>query len=81
MRVMRAGMAGSGTLVWKRTVKGSTISTASMVANQPFWGDLKSARLMRSKENFTAFASNGSPLWNLTFCRSFTSHTRSLTSL
>ena len=41
---MRAGMAGSGTLVWKRTVVGSTTSTRSMVLNQPFWGDLKSAR-------------------------------------
>ena len=52
-----------------------------MVLNQPFCGDLKSARLMRSKENFTAVASNGSPLWNLTPWRSFTSQTLSLTSL
>ena len=81
MSVMRAGMAGSGTLVWKRTVKGSTISTCSMVLNQPFCGDLKSGRWMRSAENFTAVASKASPLWNFTPCRSFTSHTLSLTSL
>ena len=81
MRVMRAGMAGSGTLVWKRTVEGSTISTRSMVPNQPFCGDLKSARLMRSNENLTALASKGSPLWNFTPGRSLTSHTLSLTSL
>ena len=81
MRVMRAGIAGSGTLVWKRTVEGSTTSTRSIVPNQPFCGDLKSARLMRSKENFTAFASKGSPLWNFTPWRSLASHTLSLTSL
>ena len=81
MRVMRAGMAGSGTLVWNRAVKGSTTSTRSMVPNQPFCGDLKSARLMRSNENFTASASKASPLWNFTPWRSLTSHTFSLTSL
>ena len=81
MSVMRAGIAGSGTLVWKRTVAASTISTRSMVLNQPFCGDLKSGRWMRSTENFTASASKGSPLWNCTPRRSFTSHIRSPTSL
>ena len=81
MSVIRAGIEGSGTLVWNRTVKGSTISTASIVLNQPFCGDLKSPRLMRSKENFTAVASKTSPLWNFTPCRSLTSHTLSPTSL
>ena len=36
---------------------------------------------MRSNENLTALASNGSPLWNFTPERSLTSHTFSLTSL
>jgi hypothetical protein len=36
---------------------------------------------MRSNENFTAVASNASPLWNFTPWRSFTSHTLSLRSL
>ena len=52
-----------------------------MVLNQPFCGDLKSGRLMRSNENFTALASNSSPLWKLAPGRSFTSQTFSLTFL
>jgi hypothetical protein len=71
---------GHGALVCTRTVIASTISTRSMGENG---GDPRSLSLgstSRSRLNFTASASIGSPLWKRTPLRSLNSHVVGATS-
>src|SRR5262249_29550694 len=64
--------SGQGALSRKRTVSGSTISTARTCV----WNSLTAAPLYRSKLNFTSSAVRGSPLWNLSPRRSLNSYVR-----
>ena len=71
---------GHGALVWMRTVRGSTTSAWLIGAHGVAPRSLSLASTIRSRVNFTASASNGSPLWNFTPWRSLNSHTVGATS-
>src|SRR2546425_766548 len=62
--------SGQGSFKWKRTVRGSTISTCSTRV----WNSLNPVPRYRSKLNFTSSAVTGSPLWNLRSRRSLNSY-------
>ena len=72
---------GHGALVWMRTVYGSTTSAWPSGAHGVAPRSFSLASAMRSTVNFTASASNASPLWNLTPLRSLNSQTVGATFL
>src|SRR4051794_37242270 len=68
---MELGNAPHGDFMTKRTVRSSTTSVLSTKV-RPI--DVSSEAWKKSKFCFTAAALNFSPLWNVTFGRSFTVH-------
>src|SRR5262245_37867043 len=72
LKVMMVTNVGHGLLVCTRTVYGSTISTRSI--GRKFELARRAGCFTRSRLNFTDSALNSSPLVNLTFWRSLTSH-------
>src|SRR6267142_5700737 len=79
-RAMWLRNTGHGFLVWIRTVKGSTISTRSIGANDEEPRSLLAGLARRSMLNLTESAVKSSPLWNLTPRRSLNSQVVGATS-
>src|SRR5512145_1916235 len=75
-RVRISWISGEGFCVMMRTVCSSTTSTDLIHVKFPRMGDFCSGLSTRSKENLTASALKGSPLWKETPRRSFSSQVR-----
>ena len=71
--VRNSGAAGKGFSVRSWTVYSSTILTSLIQVKLPRVTDLVAGSSTRSMVNFTASALKGSPLWNFTPWRSFSS--------